>query len=174
MAIIDICCLFWWSINFTIHISQYKIPADCWLYLITARSASVDSKSELVLSRRQILASLEEERSPGWPSSPSPSSSQSSTYAWTPSSSSPRSPSLEEPVFSRACLLQSISKEEDWGTEPTDRWEQTILIMTSSRVGIEQPDIAYWIWITLNRDWIAKESINSTWKVKRLNSMKCM
>jgi len=86
------------------------------------RSASVDSKSELVLSRRQILASLEEERSPGSPSSPSPSSSQSSTYAWTPSSSSPRSPSLEEPVFSRACLLQSISKEEDWGAEPADRF----------------------------------------------------
>ena len=58
------------------------------------RSFSVDSKSLAVLSRRQILASLEEEKS-------SLRSSLSSG-------------SLEEPVFSRACLLQSISQEEEW------------------------------------------------------------
>jgi len=59
-----------------------------------SRSFSVDSKSLAVLSRRQILASLEEEKS-------SLRSSLSSG-------------SLEEPVFSRACLLQSISQEEEW------------------------------------------------------------
>ena len=101
------------------------------------RSASVDSKSEPVLSRRQILASLEEERSPASPCSPSPSSSQSSTYAWSPSCSSPSSPSLEEPVFSRACLLQSISKEEDWGVEPADRSDLTYLYWDIIKPDIE-------------------------------------
>ena len=70
------------------------------------RSCSVDSKSQAVLSRRQILASLEEEKS---------------SLSSSPSSSSPRSPSLEEPVFSRACLLQSISQGEEWAQEAGDR-----------------------------------------------------
>ena len=72
------------------------------------RSCSVDSKSQAVLSRRQILASLEEEKS---------------SLSSSPSSSSPRSPSLEEPVFSRACLLQSISQGEEWAQEAGDRWD---------------------------------------------------
>jgi len=66
------------------------------------------------LSRRQILASLED------CGSPSPSSQ--SSFTWSSSSSSPspknsdnsfsESPSTGEGVFSRACLLQSISREE--------------------------------------------------------------
>ena len=130
-----ICCLFCWPINFTILSSIFFLVFS--LMGSLCRSASVDSKSEPVLSRRQILASLEEERSPASPSSPSPSSSQSSAYAWSPSSSSPRSPSLEEPVFSRACLLQSISKEEDWGVEPADRSDLTYLYWDIIKPDIE-------------------------------------
>lgn len=66
------------------------------------RSASVDSNSKPVLSRRQILASLEEENSP---------LGTSLTSQWSASTPS----SSPEPLFSRACLIQSISKDdEDW------------------------------------------------------------
>jgi len=68
------------------------------------RSVSVDSHSKQpkpVLSRRQILASLEEENSFG-------SSSSSSRWSSSTPSSSPA-----EPMFSRSCLIQSISKEDD-------------------------------------------------------------
>jgi len=71
------------------------------------------TRQRQALSRRQILASLED-----YGSSPS---SQSS-YSWSSSTSSPspknsensfsESTSTGEGVFSRACLLQSISREE--------------------------------------------------------------
>jgi len=81
-----------------------------------SRSYSVDSHQKPTLSRRQILASLEEENGP----SLSPSSPSLSSCTW--SSGSPPPPSSDtsfsessssgDGVFSRACLLQSISREE--------------------------------------------------------------
>ena len=86
------------------------------------RSYSVESSQEPVLSRRQILASLEEDN--GVSRIPPPSPSLSSSCTWSSSSSSPSpldsensfsgSPySSSEGVFSRACLIQSISREEE-------------------------------------------------------------
>ena len=83
------------------------------------RSYSVDSGHKPVLSRRQILACLEEENG----SLRIPTSSPSlSSYTWSslsPSASPANSensfsayPSTSEGVFSRACLIQSISREE--------------------------------------------------------------
>ena len=77
------------------------------------RSVSVDSKPKPVLSRRQILASLEEENSFG--------SSSSSGSRW--SSSTPSS-SPSEPMFSRSCLIQSISHDEENQSENSERLEK--------------------------------------------------
>jgi len=69
------------------------------------RSVSVDREPKPVLSRRQILASLEEENSFG-------SSSASSRWSSSTPSSSP-----SEPMFSRSCLIQSISREDNQDQE---------------------------------------------------------
>jgi len=77
---------------------------------VIVRSASVDSNSKPVLSRRQILASLEEEDSPLGPGT------------WSASSTSPSPSSSPEPLFSRSCLIQSISKDDDdWREGFADR-----------------------------------------------------
>jgi len=85
-----------------------------------SRSYSIESSQEPVLSRRQILASLEEDN--GFSGIPPPSPSLSSSCTWSSSSPSPLdsknsfsgSPSSSsEGVFSRACLIQSISREEE-------------------------------------------------------------
>ena len=81
-----------------------------------SRSYSVDSHQKPTLSRRQILASLEEENGP----SLSPSSPSLSSCTWSSGSPPPpfsdtsfsESSSSGDGVFSRACLLQSISREE--------------------------------------------------------------
>jgi len=97
-----------------------------------ARSCSVDSRQQSALSRRQILASLEEEINVQENPSSSPILSSTSACSWSSSSyyssplsspsSTPSPPTSEysfssplgvsEGVFSRACLLQSISREE--------------------------------------------------------------
>jgi len=92
------------------------------------RSCSVDSRKQPALSRRQILASLEEEITVQENPSSSPILSSISACSWSSSSpfsspsSTPSPPTSEysfssllgvsEGVFSRACLLQSISREE--------------------------------------------------------------
>ena len=81
------------------------------------RSYSLESTKEPVLSRRQILASLEEDN--GFSGIPPPSPSLSSSCTW--SSSSPPdsensfsgSPCSSEGVFSRACLIQSLGRGEE-------------------------------------------------------------
>jgi len=109
------------------------------------RSLSVDSRQIASLSRRQILASLEEENSSGvqspsssfyssqWSPPPSPQASQ---RAWSSPPSSPRvwspppcptSPTLSpSSVFSRSCLLQSISREETLSPERLDSTGRSI------------------------------------------------
>jgi len=84
-----------------------------------SRSYSVDSRPKPVLSRRQILASLEEENGSLGISPSSPSLSSCTWSSVSPSSSPPNSPNsfsesigASEGVFSRACLIQSISREE--------------------------------------------------------------
>lgn len=84
-----------------------------------SRSYSVDSRPKPVLSRRQILASLEEENGSLGVSPPSPSFSSCTWSSSSPSPSPPNSthsfsesPVTSEGVFSRACLIQSISREE--------------------------------------------------------------
>jgi len=86
-----------------------------------SRSSSVGSTQEIVLSRRQILTSLEEELDLSGNPPPSPSLS---SCTWSSSSSSPSpsppdsensfagSPSTSGEVFSRACLIQSLGREE--------------------------------------------------------------
>jgi len=84
---------------------------------------STDSRPKPVLSRRQILASLEEENCL---LGVSPSSQSFSSCTWSSASPSPppspyppnstksfsESTGASEGVFSRACLIQSISREE--------------------------------------------------------------
>eukprot|EP00090_Calanus_glacialis_P046634 TRINITY_DN924_c0_g1_i4.p1 TRINITY_DN924_c0_g1~~TRINITY_DN924_c0_g1_i4.p1 ORF type:complete len:662 (-),score=161.87 TRINITY_DN924_c0_g1_i4:121-2106(-) len=84
-----------------------------------SRSYSVDSGHKPVLSRRQILASLEEENGCLGIPRPSPSLSSCTWSSSSPSPSPPHSensfsssPGTSEGVFSRACLIQSISREE--------------------------------------------------------------
>lgn len=84
-----------------------------------SRSYSVDSRPKPVLSRRQILASLEEENGSLGNSPPSTRFSSSTWSSASPFPSPPNSTNsfsdstgASEGVFSRACLIQSISREE--------------------------------------------------------------
>jgi len=131
------------------------------------RSCSVESLSRPVVSRRQILASLEENSFKNIPSSSSPPLSEESPCSWSSTSSSPSSSNsfrsltgVSEGVFSRTSLIQSLSREEcsqglesgedtEFNSEASEDdddvvkvncWEEDVFLSDSSRTSYPCPE----------------------------------